>query len=113
MCGEVFITRHPRKLYCRPEHSLSWSHNRNKPKIDKGGRQGHAWRKLRARVISEESSCWLCRELVDKSLPYPDRWSPSVDHVVPVRLGGAQHDRTNLRLAHLTCNQRRRNPAYA
>jgi 5-methylcytosine-specific restriction endonuclease McrA len=64
-------------------------------------------------VLAEESLCWLCGELVDKELRYPDRESPSVDHVVPVEVGGAQHDRGNLRLAHLGCNQRRRRPKSA
>jgi 5-methylcytosine-specific restriction endonuclease McrA len=111
VCGEVFTQSRWGQKYCIPEHSPS--HKRNKMKTARGGRSGWAWQKLRRQVISEESSCWLCGELVDKSLPYPMRASPSVDHVVPVRAGGSQHDRENLRLAHLSCNQRRKNPAYA
>lgn len=69
--------------------------------------RGGDWRKLRLRVIREESLCYLCGLEVDKELDYPDPMSASVDHLVPVALGGLEVDRTNVALTHLDCNKRR------
>ena len=50
--------------------------------------------------------CGLCREPVVRELRWPDPGSASLDHVVPLSLGGA-HSRENTRIAHLSCNVRR------
>src|SRR5690348_10359325 len=50
VCGEVFTQSRWGQRYCIPEHSPS--HERNKMKTERGGRSGHAWRKLRTQVIS-------------------------------------------------------------
>lgn len=97
-----------RQLYCVPEHSPSYG--RNKLPSERGGRNTYAYQKLRLQVLAEESSCWLCELPVDQSLKHPDPGSPEADHVVPIEAGGARHDRANLRLAHQTCNRRRRRP---
>lgn len=47
--------------------------------------------------------CGICRTRVDPTLRYPDRWSPSLDHVIPLSRGGG-HTRANTQLAHLKCN---------
>ncbi len=72
-------------------------------------RRSSAWKYLCGQVFAEESVCWICRELVDFTLPPRTRWSKSVDHVKPV----ATHPhlvlvRANLRLAHVGCNSRKR-----
>jgi len=55
--------------------------------------------------IAERDSyrCGLCAEPVDMSIAWPDPQSKSLDHVIPLSLGGA-HDPTNTQLAHLFCN---------
>lgn len=52
--------------------------------------------------------CELCRKPVDKWLDYPNPLSPSLDHIVPLSLGGI-HDPANVRVTHLKCNVRRSN----
>jgi hypothetical protein len=47
--------------------------------------------------------CQLCNEPVDKTLKYPNLMSASLDHILPVSLGGA-HTTVNVQLAHLGCN---------
>ena len=88
---------------------------------------GNRRRKVRRRVLLEETDCWICGEPVDKTLgkmlgvhssrcggsdcdgcvPHP--MSPEVDEVVPVSLGGDPFDRANCRLSHRLCNVRRGN----
>ena len=70
---------------------------------------GHRRRKLRAKILTEEHSCWLCGQLVDPNLSHPDPWSPTIDEIIPISRGGSPYDRDNCRLAHLHCNQRRGN----
>lgn len=52
--------------------------------------------------------CGICRRKVDSTLAYPHPRSPSLDHIVPLSLGG-RHVRENVRIAHLSCNVRRSN----
>lgn len=47
--------------------------------------------------------CQLCDGPVDAGLAYPDPASKSLDHRVPVSLGGP-HSLENVQLAHLGCN---------
>lgn len=48
--------------------------------------------------------CAICGEAVDFDLRAPDDGCPSVDHIVPVSLGGSD-EWSNLQLAHLGCNR--------
>ena len=78
---------------------------------------GAASRKRRAALLGVESDpytvdslaerdefiCHLCGGEVDMRLHWPDRRSPSVDHVVPLSRGG-DDTLANVKLAHLTCN---------
>lgn len=69
--------------------------------------RGRPWARLRRQVLDEESTCYLCGDMIDQSVKWPDSRSPTADHVVPIRRGGASMDRDNLRAAHLGCNQRK------
>jgi hypothetical protein len=59
---------------------------------------------LRRQVMAEETHCGICGDLVDKTVRWPDRASPSLDHIVPTSLGGPELERSNVRLAHHGCN---------
>ena len=50
--------------------------------------------------------CGICETAVDPALAWPDPMSFSLDHIVPLSLGGA-HIRTNVRCTHLVCNVRK------
>lgn len=78
---------------------------------------GRSWRKRRALKLAvpsepytvdflaerDEFICHLCGDLVDMTLFWPDRYSPSVDHVIPLSRGG-DDTLANVKLSHLTCN---------
>lgn len=64
---------------------------------------------LRAAVYRQHGYvCHLCGKAIDPSLRFPDPFSASVDHLVPVSHGGADH-LDNLLPAHLGCNSLRSN----
>lgn len=50
--------------------------------------------------------CGICHDPIDRNLRYPHQLSASLDHVLPVALGG-EHTLENCRAAHLVCNVRR------
>ena len=52
--------------------------------------------------------CGLCSEPVDRTLPWPDSLSASLDHILPLSLGG-RHVASNVQISHLTCNVRKGN----
>lgn len=88
------------------------------PWSDRRRNNYHARRALRAGSSSGEPFansdvferdgwvCGLCDEPVSRDAVYPDPLSASLDHVVPLSLGGA-HSLENVQLAHLSCNVRK------
>ena len=56
----------------------------------------------------DEWVCGICSTPVDRTLAHPDPMSPSLDHVLPLSLGG-HHTMENVALAHLSCNVRKGN----
>jgi 5-methylcytosine-specific restriction endonuclease McrA len=69
---------------------------------------GRPYKRLQAQVFAEEARCWLCGDHVDQRLPANDDMARSLDHVMPVSLGGNPLARTNARLAHRRCNSSRK-----
>lgn len=51
--------------------------------------------------------CKLCHRKVNPKLSWPHPKSASLDHIIPIAKGGT-HLRTNVHLAHLTCNASKR-----
>ena len=47
--------------------------------------------------------CGICKDPVDRSICWPDPFSSSLDHVMPLARGGT-HSYDNCQLAHLRCN---------
>ncbi len=56
--------------------------------------------------------CQICGGTVEKRAKVPHPKAPTLDHIIPVSLGGA-HTRQNLRLAHFLCNSKRGNAGAA
>lgn len=52
--------------------------------------------------------CHLCGGDIDRSLSWPDPGYATVDHVVPLSLGG-EHSMANCKAAHLSCNSAKGN----
>jgi len=64
----------------------------------------YRWQQLAKRVLAEEPLCYLCGLPIDHEAPPRSRYSPSVDHVIPLAAGGPAYDRANLRAAHFGHN---------
>lgn len=72
--------------------------------VNRGGRP---YRRLHARLRREVSVCHICGLPIDPSLRAPHPLSFSLDHIVPVSMGGALTDPDNVRPAHRICNMQR------
>lgn len=51
----------------------------------------------------DRATCSACGEHIDVDIAWPDPFSPSIDHTVPVSRGG-QHSMANTTAMHLRCN---------
>lgn len=76
------------------------------------GRTGSKFLSSRRKVLEANQICWLCGELIDLSLKWPDPMYGTVDHVIPEKdiedpNDPLHWDVKNLRPAHLACNSRR------
>jgi 5-methylcytosine-specific restriction endonuclease McrA len=63
---------------------------------------------VRPRVVFERDG-WLCRLCllpVDREATVPADFAPTVDHILPLSLGGA-HAYPNVQCAHFICNSRK------
>ncbi len=52
--------------------------------------------------------CKLCGEPVDRTADVQSHWAPSIDHVIPISLGGPDTP-SNVQCAHRICNSRKSN----
>ena len=58
----------------------------------------------------DKYKCHICRKRVNMQLEYNDKYSATMDHLIPLSLGG-DHTYANMRLAHRTCNSSKGNRA--
>lgn len=58
----------------------------------------------------DKYKCHICRKRVNMDLDVQDIYSPTMDHLIPISLGG-DHTYANIQLAHRICNSRKGNRA--
>ena|SRR5690606_4374734 len=84
--------------------------------MSKGKRvEGRPYKRNKERLkrIGKQNAlpCALCREPIDYDLHYSESMAFSVDHIVPVSLGGSENSFSNMQPAHSKCNKSRGNGA--
>ncbi len=72
-------------------------------------RNGRPYRRLCAAVRAMRLPCWLCGHDIDLTLDARCPLSFTLDHLVPLSLGGDLLDPANARSAHRRCNSARGN----
>lgn len=76
------------------------------------GRADHTWAKAQYQkakkiIFASQSVCGICGRPVDFDKKFPDPWSATIDHIVPVIKGGDPTSLENLQLAHSYCNRQK------
>jgi hypothetical protein len=107
--GHHSAARHKARAWC--SHECLRRHNaggdRDAQRLRRKGRldAGPVTRINRVAVYErDEWRCQLCGGEVPRTAQFPDDWSASLDHVVPITAGGT-HTWDNVQLAHLGCNR--------
>lgn len=72
---------------------------------DRFGNHRKTYESNRNKILKMQTICGICGNPVDKTLKFPDPFSPVVDHIVPIVKGGHPSDINNLQLAHHRCNR--------
>ena len=72
---------------------------------DRDGWAKATYQKARKKIFATQSVCAICGRPVNFDLRFPDPWSATVDHIIPVSKGGNPADIANMQLAHLQCNR--------
>lgn len=61
--------------------------------------------KLKRYAESNGAVCYICGKEINTRLKFPDPWSMTIDHIVPIKKGGHPSDSDNLAVAHFRCNR--------
>ena len=78
--------------------------------MPKTQRADHTWAKTQYTkakkiIFASQTVCGICGRPVDFDKKFPDPYSATIDHIVPVQKGGDPTSLENLQLAHLQCNR--------
>lgn len=75
------------------------------PRPDHDGRAKATFLKAKKIIYARDTICGICGRAVDYDKHFPDPWSPTIDHIIPIQKGGDPCNIENLQLAHLQCNR--------
>ena len=64
-----------------------------------------AYKKAKKIIFASQTVCGICGRPVDFGKKFPDPWSATVDHIIPIAKGGDPANLENMQLAHLACNR--------
>jgi 5-methylcytosine-specific restriction endonuclease McrA len=64
-----------------------------------------AYKKAKKIIFSSQSVCGICGRPVNFDKKFPDPWSATIDHIIPLVKGGDPAQLENMQLAHLQCNR--------
>lgn len=105
-CGIVFArtgTQDRRCPDCRSRRHAIAERERSR-------RRGRHWGgtpALRRAVFNRDGwKCHLCQKKIDAAVAWPNPWSASVDHIIPIAVGGTD-EFENLAASHLRCNTKK------
>ncbi len=115
-CLEPFSGRNHKQKHCSDACALEAWKRRNPDRLRELARRHSSRRRALQLATTVETfteadiralhgdDCYLCDQPIDYDLPFPDPFSPSVDHIVPLSKGGT-HTLDNVAMTCLRCNQ--------
>lgn len=99
-CGESYTTRYSKSRACCDKHAKKLN------KFERKQRQRaiiHVPYSRREIFTRDNFICHICGASIDMNAVAPHPYSPSIDHVIPIKHGGADTPE-NVRAAHFICN---------
>lgn len=116
-CGTSVVREYgdKRSVFCSGRCSNRWSAREEGRRIGKGFRArarhfGVPYEPVNVKKVYERDGykCRICGGRIDMKANAPDHNSKSIDHIIPMSLGGG-HSWTNVQAAHLGCNRKKGN----
>ena len=107
-CNEIVNTHRHWQLYCDKTCSDMMKQTIKRQMGVKKFVKNNAPNVVARIYFRDKGLCGICKEPIDLRLQYPNAFSISVDHVIPVSQGGTNLQ-SNLQPAHLICNTKRGN----
>jgi hypothetical protein len=103
-CGEPFVDNQPARNYCS-RLCCGRAHRHHADARRRAWIKGDGTPKVYRLRIAERDNwrCQLCHRKINRKLKWPHPMSPSLDHILPLSLGG-KHEPENVQLAHIRCN---------
>jgi hypothetical protein len=104
-CGKLATLKNSNSKRCKPCQALfEWQ---CKKAYNHKSRHSHVGKLIPYIGQRDKWRCSICgRKVKSQIYNNQDRWSPTIDHVVPVAEGGTD-DLANLKLAHMICNSKK------
>lgn len=104
-CGRRFESAHLSKQYCVEACASRAQRRERRHPRERARRFGVAYEPVNRQRVFERDGwrCGICKGKVNPRLSYPHDMSASLDHIIPMSLGGG-HLYVNVQLAHLKCN---------
>lgn len=100
-CEELRATGIKHQVYCDSECKRMYELSQRRLREQKLNQKTKGFKmKL---YFRDNGLCGICKQTIDIALKYPDPFTYSIDHIVPLSKGGA-HALYNLQPAHLICN---------
>ena len=108
-CGDDYMAdpRAANSKYCDPCRMKLYSHNGARNRARKWGVEYEPIDKMKV-FARDHWKCGICGERVDQRKRYPHSDSASLDHIVPISVGGG-HVWSNVQCSHLGCNSSKYN----
>ena len=79
--------------------------NLQKLRADDIGQHRTAYDKNKKRILANHPPCAICGKPIAYEEKFPHPLSATVDHIIPISLGGHPSDISNLQPAHFCCNR--------
>lgn len=103
-CGESFVAALLSTRYCSPTCSRRGYRDAGRQIRRKRKSFQTVERVFRQKVFERDDwTCRICNKPVDRAAEVPASLAPTVDHIVPLALGG-EHAYRNVQTAHFICN---------
>lgn len=99
-CGKEYKTNHKKSRGCCPKHANRIS---KRERIQRMRAVIHVPYSRWEIYQRDKFTCHICGAPIDMDAIAPLPYSPSIDHVIPIKAGGADAD-YNVKAAHFICN---------
>ena len=98
-------TINQKRRVCMAQSNAERNRKNYERRKERHGAFANQFRLNKKTILATESVCAICGGFVDKTLPPLHPMAPTIDHIIPISLGGHPSSMDNLQLTHRKCNR--------